>query len=86
MKRILTLSAMLFALAAVGLMMLPGSQANETGETQGMDHGVCAAGEHDIGIAAAQDVGRFSDRLGAGGTCGQAIKRWAAASKCARYV
>ena len=33
-----------------------------------MDHAVCAAREHHIGLAAANDFGRFTDRLAAGGT------------------
>ena len=38
-----------------------------------MDHAVRAAGEHDVGVAAADDLGRFADGLAAGGAGGEAV-------------
>ncbi len=46
----------------------------ETGHAQRVDHAVGAAREHDVGIAAPNDLGRFPHRLTAGRTGRQAIE------------
>ena len=46
-----------------------------------MDHGVSAAGNHDVGVAASNDVHGFTDRLGAGSAGGQAVVGGAADSE-----
>ena len=38
-----------------------------------MNHAVGAAGEHDVGLAAADDLGRLADGLAAGGARGEAV-------------
>src|SRR4051812_30585887 len=38
-----------------------------------MDHAMRAAGEHHVGVAAADDLDRLADRLRAGGASGQAV-------------
>ena len=38
-----------------------------------MDHGVRAAGEHHVGLAAADDLDRLADGLAAGGAGGETI-------------
>ena len=50
-----------------------GGQEVEAGHAERVDHAVGAAGEHDVGVAAADDLGRLADRLRAGGAGGQAI-------------
>ena len=42
-------------------------QEDEPGEAERVDHAVGAAGEHHVGVAAADQLGRLADRLGAGG-------------------
>ena len=42
-----------------------GREQVETGDAERMDHAVCAAGEHHVGIAAADDLRRLADRLAA---------------------
>ena len=42
-------------------------QEDEPGEAERVDHAVGAPGEHHVGIAAADQLGRLADRLGAGG-------------------
>ena len=39
-----------------------------------MNHAVRAAGEHHVGVAAADDLGRLADRLAGGGAGGQAVQ------------
>ena len=61
----------------LGRLVVAGAQGGEqveAGDAEGMDHAVRAAGEHDVGIAAANDFGRFADRLAAGGAGRQAIE------------
>ena len=50
-----------------------GGQQVEAGDAERVDHAVRAAGEHHVGVAAADDLGRFADRLAAGGAGGQAV-------------
>ena len=50
-----------------------GGQQVEAGHAEGMDHGVRAAGEHHVGLAAADDLDRLADRLAAGGAGRQAV-------------
>ena len=45
----------------------------EAGDAERMDHAVRTAGEHHVGLAAADHLGRLADRLAAGGTGGEAI-------------
>ncbi len=40
-----------------------------------MDHAECAAADHDVGVAAAEDFGGFANRLRARGACREAIQR-----------
>ena len=55
------------------LRVLRRGEQIEAGDAEGMDHGVGAAGEHDVGLAAADDFDRLADRLAAGGAGGQAV-------------
>ena len=48
-------------------------QQVEAGHAEGMDHAVGAAGQHEVGVAVADQFGRFADGLAAGGTGGQAV-------------
>ena len=50
-----------------------GRQQVEAGDAERMDHAVRAAGEHDVGLAVADHLGRLADGLAAGGTGGQAV-------------
>ena len=50
-----------------------GGEQIEAGDAEGMDHAVRAAGEHDVGFAAADDLGGFADGLAAGGAGGEAV-------------
>ena len=50
-----------------------GGQEDEAGHAEGMDHAVRAAGEDHVGTAAADQLERLADRLGAGGAGGQAV-------------
>ena len=49
-------------------------QQVEAGDAERMDHAVRAAGEHHVGLAAANDLGRLADGLAAGGAGRQAIQ------------
>ena len=62
-------------LARVGLVVAgrQGGQQVEAGHAERVDHAVRAAGEHHVGVAAADDLGRLADRLRAGGAGGQAV-------------
>ena len=55
------------------LLVLKRGQQIEAGDAERMDHAVRAAGEHDVGIAAANDLDRLADRLAAGGAGRQAV-------------
>ena len=50
-----------------------GRQQVEAGDAERMDHAVRAAGEHHVGVAAADDLDRLADRLAAGGAGRQAV-------------
>ena len=52
-----------------------GGQAVEAGHAERVDHRVRAAADHDVGVAAAEDLGRLADRLRAGGARGEAVHR-----------
>ena len=49
-----------------------GREQVEAGDAERVDHAVRAAGEHHVGVAAADHLGRLADGLRAGGTGGQA--------------
>ena len=49
-------------------------QSVEAGDAEGVDHGVRPAGEHHVGVAAAEDLGRLAGGLEAGGAGGQAVE------------
>ena len=53
---------------------------------KGMDHAVRAAGEHHVGVAAADQLGRLADRLAAGGAGGEAVDVGALRPEHARQV
>ncbi len=55
-----------------------GGEAVETGDAEGVNHGVRAAADHDVGVASAEDFGGLADRLRAGGAGGEAVHRGAA--------
>ncbi len=57
-----------------GVVFGEGREQVEAGDAEGVDHAVGAAGEHDVGLAAADDFGRFADGLAAGGTGGEAVE------------
>ena len=61
--------------ALVGLVVVgrEGGQQVEAGDAERVDHAVRAAGEHHVGVAAADDLGRLADGLAAGGAGGQAV-------------
>ena len=61
--------------ARVGLVVAraQGREQIEAGDAEGMDHGVRAAGEHHVGLAAADDLDRLADGLAAGGAGRQAV-------------
>ncbi len=61
-------------------------QEHEAGDPERMDHAVHAAGEHHVGPAAADDLDRLADRLGAGGAGGQAREVRAPGPEDARQV
>ena len=46
----------------------------EARDAERVDHAVGAAGEHDVGLAAADDFGRLADGLAAGGAGGEAVE------------
>ena len=50
-----------------------GGEQVEAGDAEGMDHAMRAAGEHEVGFAAADQLGGFADRLAAGGAGGEAV-------------
>ena len=51
-----------------------GREQVEARDAEGVDHAVGAAGEHDVGLAAADDFGRLADGLAAGGAGGEAVE------------
>ena len=51
-----------------------GGEQVEAGDAERVDHAVGAAGEHDVGFAAADDLGRLADGLAAGGAGGEAVE------------
>ena len=51
-----------------------GGQQIEAGDAEGVNHAVGAAGNHAIGIPAADDFGGFADRLAAGRASRQAVQ------------
>ena len=55
------------------LRVRKGREQVEAGHAEGVDHAVRAAGEHHVGVAAADDLGRLADRLAAGGAGRQAV-------------
>ena len=62
-----------------------GGQQVEAGDAERVDHAVRAAGEHQVGVAVADQLGRLADGLAAGGAGGQAVvssgparSKWAA--------
>ncbi len=59
---------------------------DEAGHAEGMDHAVRAAGEDDVGIAAADQLEGLADGLRAGGAGGQAIGVGSPGSEDARQV
>ena len=50
-----------------------GGEQVEAGDAERMDHAVRAAGEHEVGLAVADHLGRLADGLAAGGTGRQAV-------------
>ena len=50
-----------------------GGQQVEAGHAEGVDHAVGAAGQHQVGVAVANHLGRLADRLAAGGAGRQAV-------------
>ena len=50
-----------------------GGQQVEAGDAERVDHAVRAAGEHEVGVAVADQLGRLADGLAAGGAGGQAV-------------
>ena len=63
-----------------------GGEAVEAGDAEGVDHGVGAAGDHDINIAAADEFGGFADGLGRCGAGGEAVEGGAAGVEFHRQV
>ena len=61
------------ALVGSSLLVLKAVQQIEAGDAEGMDHAVRAAGEHHVGVAAADDLGGLADGLAAGGAGRQAV-------------
>ena len=61
-------------------------QAIEASDAKEMNHGVCAASHHDVGIAAAQNAECLTDRLRACRACGQAVVRRTTQIELARQV
>ena len=61
---------------ALGLVVAgrEGGQQDESGHAERMDHAVRAAGEDHVGVAAADQLEGFADRLRAGGAGGQAVR------------
>ena len=82
------------AVAAEGLARLrrlalrgaEGRQPVEAGDAKHVDHGVRAAGEHHVGVAAADDAERLADRLRARRARGQAVVRGAADAELPREM
>lgn len=69
--------------AGFGRVFVGGGECGEsveTGDSEGMDHGVRSAAEHDIGIATSEDFGGFADGLRAGGAGGEAVEAWPASA------
>ena len=62
------------AFCGASLRSREGGEQVEAGDAEGMDHAVGAAGEHDVGVAAADDLGRLADGLAAGGAGGEAVE------------
>ena len=63
--------------ARPGRLVVPRGERREQVEARDaerMDHAVGAAGEHHVGLAAANDLGRLADRLAGGGAGGEAVE------------
>ena len=58
----------------LGVVFGEGREQVEARDAEGVDHAVGAAGEHDVGFAAADDFGGLADGLAAGGAGGEAVE------------
>ena len=74
------------AFGGSSLRVREGGEQVEAGDAEGVDHAVRAAGEHHVGVAVADDLGRLADGLAAGGAGGQAVvvRAFAASKSSAR--
>jgi hypothetical protein len=58
----------------IGVSRGKGREQVEARDAERVNHAVSAAGKHHLGIAAADDFGRFADRLAGSGTSGEAVQ------------